>query len=114
MNGVKDVSDEYGWRQLGSAVNAVLLQVKTKAIRNGSVSNTQFTLPAEDKATAPPHNPAASHQPSHHFSLTDINASQFLSEPALQKAELQAEHPFEMKQSPKRKAPRSSRNARLF
>lgn len=34
------MSDEYQWRQLGSIVNAVLMQTKTQAIRKGSLSRT--------------------------------------------------------------------------
>jgi hypothetical protein len=42
------VSEDDQWRQLGSIVNAVLIDAKTKAIRKGSVSKTPAFSPSRN------------------------------------------------------------------
>jgi hypothetical protein len=42
------VSEDDQWRQLGSIVNAVLIDAKTKAIRKGSVSRTPAFSPSQN------------------------------------------------------------------
>jgi hypothetical protein len=108
----EDVSDEYQWRQLGSAVNAVLMQVKKKAMRSGYLSKAALSVPAEDGAK-PPLLPIALHQPLNHSGRADIGATRILTEPVEFRDETQLELSFGVKQSPKRKAGRSSRIARL-
>jgi hypothetical protein len=102
----KDVSDEYQWRQLGSAVNAVLMQVKKKAIRRGCLSKTALTALAEAPL------PTGLRQPLAHSGTADIGEPQLLAGPE----RLEEREPalsFGIKQTPKRKAARSSRIARL-
>lgn len=42
------MSEDDQWRQLGSIVNAVLIDAKTKAIRKGSVSRTPAFSPSRN------------------------------------------------------------------
>gem|GEM_PF-3003473 len=48
------MSDEYQWRQLGSAVNAVLLNAKTKAIRSGHIVEAPCPNPPARKTQMAP------------------------------------------------------------
>lgn len=47
------MSDEYHWQQLGTVVNNVLMQARTQAIRNGSVSKVSSLGFLAEPETAP-------------------------------------------------------------
>jgi hypothetical protein len=49
------MSEQYQWRQLGSIVNSVLLETRTKAIRTGAVKRPAARPFAQRIAQAPAH-----------------------------------------------------------
>ena len=99
------VSEDNQWRQLGSIVNAVLLDAKTKAIRGGTVSDTaipSFTCRAAQPGTA--------------FSIKKTGNGFLRQDAPAAQAPVQLELPFGIAAVPGAKfgAARSPRGARLM
>ena len=111
------MSEEYQWRQLGSAVNAVLMQTKMKAIRKGCLSKATLNVPAgNNPVTAALPTPSALPQPRNEPPLRrEHRATGFLEEQAPATApHAQLELPFGIDGTTKPKASRSPRIGRLM
>jgi len=103
-DGVGTVSDDHQWRQLGSIVNAVLMDARTKAIRRGAISKAPErplprSAPSEADGVAKP-------APGNGFLASD--------RPAVSKP-IQLELPFGIAPTPHTAlAPKAPRSARLM
>jgi hypothetical protein len=99
------VSEDHQWRQLGSIVNAVLMDARTKAIRKGAIS-------------APPLGAFPRKTAGSRSAFVDNGAGNgFLSkDAAAPDAPVQLELPFGIVSAPRTEfgAPRASRSARLI
>ncbi len=106
------MGDEFQWRQLGSVANIVLMQAKTQAIRNGSLSKAAPQVKPAVRALASSVEKEAS------FRASTKRAIGFLDDaaPAVPMKQAQLELPLGIDKSVAREPSirRSARNSRMM